>query len=512
MKCRFLLPFLLVGLSAPVFGWVFLNDVETKVLEGESSRFILKKIMDGRPVRVCVDVVEQVRDPKTRARSGGVYAGENRRAYYEQAAGVVSAAYRNWLEETRQAVTKSGRKKEFKDLLARLPQYPPLQFVNVGPSAGEDEYKSCESYPVEALDLRVRATLYQSGTGGHATQTTRAFFTFHLKPDNSGLELGSAEKPLDRSSVYIATHEAGHTLGLGDLYMGDDNPVNSRAYTLSSFYQGEGVAAVMNRSSSITCDDVEGLVNLVDFFSQDETSVRRTKGWADLCGRGLVYTRSRAAKVDDGEYADYLKWAKDGYKNEPPSVSAARKKIAEELKKNLASVPRAQMAASSLQSGAEGAPAEKAQASSSAAVLNGSESVSSAGLVQLSGPEAVLVNKKAALDNYIASHPQLLAAVEAVKNGTADKEQANLVRTYQSYFDDYKAEAKSNPSLSGKTIVPGVRVCPICGRVIEDSNFMGLTYQKAGVRVYVHRACNQKRKAANQSIPMDKIKRYGEKL
>ena len=90
----------------------------------------------------------------------------------------------------------------------------------------------------------------------------RASFTFELKPDNTGLTPPSGvTSVLGRSSLAIALHEAGHTLGLGDLYMGE-NAKNSGIYSLAQFYDPISISSVMNRSEDLTCADADGLPDL----------------------------------------------------------------------------------------------------------------------------------------------------------------------------------------------------------------------------------------------------------
>ena len=50
-------------------------------------------------------------------------------------------------------------------------------------------------------------------------------------------------------------------------------------------------------ATAITCDDVEGFINAVDFvqFMEGETSTRLEKGWKSLCGYPYYYLRGRAA-------------------------------------------------------------------------------------------------------------------------------------------------------------------------------------------------------------------------
>lgn len=303
-----------IFLALPLFAWVFLQETQQRDMDR-----LLPKILSGREIRVCIDVLERSLDRESRRYGTRLYTGEDRAALYAMSADIVYNAYSRWFGQTGNFVRSAGRKKEFKDVLGALPSSLNFRFINIGPSAGANAYKSCESYPFDAVDLRVRATLFSQGSGGHAVQTGRASFTFELKPDNTGLTPPSGvTSVLGRSSLAIALHEAGHTLGLGDLYTGE-NAKNSGIYSLAQFYDPISISSVMNRSEDLTCADADGLINLMDFYASS-ASERSKEGWLSLCPQygNILYAKGLPVKLSPPEVQQQQEFVKQGRKGPNP--------------------------------------------------------------------------------------------------------------------------------------------------------------------------------------------------
>lgn len=305
--------------------WVFLDSVNPN-----ASGWILPKIISGRSVHVCIDVVDRQTNPVSHRRQTVPYAGEHLPEYYQQAAKVTQAAYQSWFDNLRIQIRQTKRKKEFKDLLALMPERVAFSFIN-GPQ-GEYPYISCEQLPAQEIDLRIRATLFKQSSGGYAVQQGRASFTFWLQPQNMGLAEDNDPQFVikDRSSLQIARHEAGHTLGLGDLYIANASPENSSIYTLEAFYPAKSIASVMNKEADLTCDDADGLANLLDFFAGHTSSSRREKGWISFCpGRHIAYAHALPVEITSAQMEELRSFAQNGWEGKNPiaaPLSAARHK------------------------------------------------------------------------------------------------------------------------------------------------------------------------------------------
>ena len=310
--------------ASPAQAWVFLDE-----LNPNAGSWLLPKILSGRPVRVCVDVLDKQADASSPRRYKVVpYKGENLQPYYQQSATIVQLAYQSWFDELAAQIQQNKRKKEFKDLLARIPKKVPFVFINAPQSA--QPYASCEELPARDIDLRVRATLFKQSAGGYAVQQGRAAFTFWFQPDNTGVTAWDEPQFVLKAvpSLQIAMHEAGHTLGLGDLYEGDHNPENSPVYTLAEFYAAQSLRSIMNKANALTCDDADGLANLMDFFAPNTPSARAEKGWVSLCPNYQVaYSRALPFALNTAQKDALLAFAADGWKGASPAqeqIDAAR--------------------------------------------------------------------------------------------------------------------------------------------------------------------------------------------
>lgn len=92
----------------------------------------------------------------------------------------------------------------------------------------------------------------------------------------------------------IGQHETGHSLGLSDQYKqvrSDSHPVYHTAVSDKS---------VMNSSGSVTCDDADGIINLIDLVRG--TSRGGELGWRSLCRKSKTYY-VKGKPVSVGPYA-----------------------------------------------------------------------------------------------------------------------------------------------------------------------------------------------------------------
>ena len=299
--------FLFVFLCAafPLNAWVFLDSVEK-----DGSGWLLPKMLSGQTVRVCVDVLEPSQNGKP-----VLYTGPQQDAYYAMSAQIVYSAYQSWFDNAWNQIRHSGRKKEFKDILAVLPKKPPIQFINISPSA--KVYKSCRDYAPEEVDLKVQATLYKP-----KSPSNRTTVAFELLPDNTGLT--NVKDPAPSSSLAMALRETGYTLGLADqnaLKKGLASPV----YTCAAAQEGKTVA--VGESPVLGCDEAEGLINLVDFFSRSP-SQRVQSGWLGFCpNRPVVYSQGVGVAIDAQQAQAQQEFVAQGRQDPAPlaaELAAAR--------------------------------------------------------------------------------------------------------------------------------------------------------------------------------------------
>ena len=227
-----------------------------------------------------------------------------------------------------------ARKDEFADILEALPRRIELQVINPN---GED----CDKVMKGKYDLRIKSlgnlkygsVLQQlSHTRGMAASIKGVYdkdptiwrLSLPGNDDYSANELASQEATKNNqpfASVYVmdysmegvARHELGHFFGLADLYADKQNM--NKVRSLLRTEPGEvvfgGLPSVMAKSATLTCDDLEGFINAVDFIwgMEGKNSPRVQNGWKSLCGKPYTYLQGIPVKdsADMAKVQAYLK-------------------------------------------------------------------------------------------------------------------------------------------------------------------------------------------------------------
>ena len=118
---------------------------------------------------------------------------------------------------------------------------------------------------------------------------------------------------LDYDMDRVARHEMGHFFGLADQY--EDKKNMNKVRSLLRTEPGEvvfgGLPSVMAKSTTLTCDDLEGFINAVDFIwgMEGKNSPRVQNGWKSLCGKPYTYLQGIPVKdsADMAKVQAYLK-------------------------------------------------------------------------------------------------------------------------------------------------------------------------------------------------------------
>lgn len=227
-----------------------------------------------------------------------------------------------------------ARKDEFADILEALPRRIELQVINPN---GED----CDKVMKGKYDLRIKSlgnlkygsVLQQlSHTRGMAASIKGVYdkdptiwrLSLPGNDDYTASELAEQEAMRTNSifvSVYaldydmdrVARHEMGHFFGLADQY--EDKKNMNKVRSLLRTEPGEvvfgGLPSVMAKSATLTCDDLEGFINAVDFIwgMEGKNSPRVQNGWKSLCGKPYTYLQGIPVKdsADMAKVQAYLK-------------------------------------------------------------------------------------------------------------------------------------------------------------------------------------------------------------
>ena len=227
-----------------------------------------------------------------------------------------------------------ARKDEFADILESLPRRIELQVINPN---GED----CDKVMKGKYDLRIKSlgnlkygsVLQQlSHTRGKAASIKGVYdkdptiwiLSLPGNDDYTASKLAEQEAmrttgifmsayTLDYDMDRVARHEMGHFFGLADQY--EDKKNMNKVRSLLRTEPGEvvfgGLPSVMAKSATLTCDDLEGFINAVDFIwgMEGKNSPRVQNGWKSLCGKPYTYLQGIPVKdsADMAKVQAYLK-------------------------------------------------------------------------------------------------------------------------------------------------------------------------------------------------------------
>lgn len=237
-------------------------------------------------------------------------------------------------QQTPAIAPEFARKGEFADILEALPRRIELQVINPN---GED----CDKVMKGKYDLRIKSlgnlkygsVLQQlSHTRGMAASIKGVYdkdptiwrLSLPGNDDYTASELAEQEAmrtnsifvsayALDYDMDRVARHEMGHFFGLADQY--EDKKNMNKVRSLLRTEPGEvvfgGLPSVMAKSPTLTCDDLEGFINAVDFIwgMEGKNSPRVQNGWKSLCGKPYTYLQGIPVKdsADMAKVQAYLK-------------------------------------------------------------------------------------------------------------------------------------------------------------------------------------------------------------
>lgn len=309
MKKIIIVIIILMQCALSANAWIFLKQAEDK-----AQGFTLLKLVDKQGnLRVCME--EFSANWRTEA---------NVQLYHEVEQ-MVREGYNEWLKAVRTQIEKTNRRDEFKDVLALLPKEVNLVFVNEPTALKKITFRNqeVEMYPSctdmyayqNKVDLIIRFKDAPEFYNGECATTSNGKFRDAITFFPDGSTVGNYNRSMDD-----LVHEIGHTLGLSDMYKKSvSRGYNSAVYTMKKQNlepEQFRVKSIMNvegncdidfkedrqRANIITCDDIDGVINLVDHYYPQKTAARRTTGWLSLCSnKKIAYAYSLPFSVSEEE-------------------------------------------------------------------------------------------------------------------------------------------------------------------------------------------------------------------
>ncbi|MBR4355718.1 MAG: hypothetical protein IKP96_04040 [Elusimicrobiaceae bacterium] len=248
--------------AAPMMGWSA-EPWGITVATAEDTTFstyAVDNLIDKRPIRYAVS-----------------------KEVTPQEEAIFKANILKWPAETLHYIEESGREQEFQDIVPILRH--PLTLIKV----------SKEDSP--NIMLVFSDKLEPSCVGDFRTPNKKRPFSQVVI------------NPKHRDDFALSTlHELGHYFGLGDQYEG--GRINSHEeYSSNVNHQEKSIMQVIDSNiPGLTCDDADGLVNLIDLRLSQRTgktaSTRTSKGWKSLCPKSEnVYQNARTITRGPDVYA-----------------------------------------------------------------------------------------------------------------------------------------------------------------------------------------------------------------
>ena len=151
-------------------------------------------------------------------------------------------ALNNWKQKTKHYISKNKEKLKFADILEIANRENNIEQVPCN-------IKEDESIETEAdLILFITKSFLKSCGGPYPC----------FNPRKSIIYMGRDKRIQDKKYIQLMTHEMGHAFGLGDQYSGS-------TYRSSFIYSSKVLRpAIMGRNKTITCDDIDGLITVID--------------------------------------------------------------------------------------------------------------------------------------------------------------------------------------------------------------------------------------------------------
>ncbi len=219
---------------------------EQQTDEGVGENYLLAQILAGEPVRVYIYGNEM----------------ENQQKDYQR---LIFQSYNRWFSDTAQFIRHAKREKEFEDILPLLERGIDIQFVS----------KEEADIMFFILPLKEIEKLCGGSAGCYMSQMYRKERVPRIfLPQTSFWTRLFQDKKVNIKGVGL--HEIGHSLGLSDQY-----PLVRALASHPVFSSETAERSVMNMGHEISCDDADGLINLIDWTRG--MSRGGETGWRSLC-------------------------------------------------------------------------------------------------------------------------------------------------------------------------------------------------------------------------------------
>ncbi len=271
MKWRLLGMFLFASICALANDHGVLDDYLQEGTPGNvHSRYLMKPILEGRPIRVSVSLpaseIISIADGKA-----------DFQEKQEKYGRFVADAYSKWFLQAAKAIRKDKREKEFEDILPLLERGITVELVTDKNTPYDIKFAFMDNLKEVQSECRLGAVV-----------------ACYLRTDPPAIFVKHKMTPKQKIALI---HEIGHSLGFSDQY----EPIGQNVGRNNSdpvYSTPESQPSIMNSVSlkGFQCGDVDGMINLIDITRGKFHGGQ--EGWASFCKKAgkptYYYVRGRA--------------------------------------------------------------------------------------------------------------------------------------------------------------------------------------------------------------------------
>ncbi len=198
-------------------------------------------------------------------------SARNKRRDYDTS---VMAAFDAWFSSAKKLIEKRRRSAEFADVMPLLNR---KILFNVNYTVGEAKVLP----PGDSLSINIFDTLERVQEECEDRNAVGCMAPW----DNDRLIIMYKDDPEFQTTL---EHELGHVFGLEDEYISPKKMDVTTHRSQRRAREKTRGGSIMLRSKQVTCDDVDGLINIIDKWYEC-SSARAQNGWDSLCEDGTRY-------------------------------------------------------------------------------------------------------------------------------------------------------------------------------------------------------------------------------
>ncbi len=191
---------------------------------------------------------------------------------------LIRSGINSWFTDAARFIKEAKREEEFADILPVLEQQIRVEFRKTG-----EEFWNFLVFVFDDMQRLRKSCRSEHVLACAKDASSVAFPSIHI----FSLEL-AAEEELNWEGVFV--HEFGHLLGLNDQYpLGVQTQRDRHASGMKSSTIYPEDTVMYDSMNEIGCDDVDGLINIIDLRRGGAQGKRKDTAWKSFCEQSNDY-------------------------------------------------------------------------------------------------------------------------------------------------------------------------------------------------------------------------------